>query len=146
MPTLSITPVKRAIYGKLSGDTTLNNLLGTPPTGYSKSIYYEVAPDNAPFPYVIFQKMSGVPTWAFARGTPAFDEDIWMAKAVDRSTSADVAESIAQRLDVLLTDGTLNISGATLLYLRREQAIDYSEVDSGVTYKHSGAQFRVIYS
>jgi hypothetical protein len=31
------TAVRRALYGKLAGDTTLNNLLGTPATNYSKS-------------------------------------------------------------------------------------------------------------
>jgi hypothetical protein len=41
------TAVRRALYGKLAGDTTLNALLGTPATGYSKSIYHQEAPDGA---------------------------------------------------------------------------------------------------
>lgn len=144
-PTLTVTPVRRAIYGKLAGDTTLNALLGTPSSGHSKAIYYQLAPDGAAFPYVVFQKQAGTPTYAMVRGTSAFDEDVWMVKGVDHSKSADAVEAVAQRLDVLLTDATLSISGATLLYLRRESTIDYSELDSGEVYRHSGALFRVIY-
>ncbi|HVJ27497.1 MAG TPA: hypothetical protein VM493_08125, partial [Vicinamibacterales bacterium] len=84
---------RRAIYGKLAGDTTLNNLLGTPASGYTKSIYHLQAPSTAAFPYVIFQKQSGTPTEAF--GDPsALENEVWLVKAIDRSTSADVAENI----------------------------------------------------
>jgi hypothetical protein len=55
------TASRRALYGKLSGDTTLNNLLGTPASGYSKSIYHQQAPANAQFPFVVFQKSGSRP-------------------------------------------------------------------------------------
>lgn len=138
------TPVRRAIYGKLAGDTTLNNLLGTVPTGYSKSIFHDIAPTNADHPYVILSKQSGVPTET--HGDPsAMENDIWLIKAVDDSDTADPAEAIAARLNVLLNDGTLSISGGTLLYLRRQSDVEYSEVTDGVQYKHAGALYRLVY-
>jgi hypothetical protein len=138
------TNVRRGIYGKLSGDTTLNNLLGAPASGYSKAIYHNEAPTNAAFPFVTFSKSSGVPTYAMTT-TSAFENDVWLVKAIDRSTSADVAESIAARLTALLNDASLSISGATLVYLRRESDVEYPEVgDDSVMYKHVGALYRLV--
>lgn len=137
------TAARRALYGKLAGDTTLNNLLATPPAGYSKNIYHQEAPANAQYPLVIFNRQSGVPTESF--GDPsALENDIWLVKAIDRSTSADVAESIASRISVLLNDAALSISGSTLLYLRRQSDVEYLETADGVRYPHAGSLFRLI--
>jgi hypothetical protein len=46
------------------------------------------------------------------------ENDVWLVKAVDRSTSADAAEAVAARMTTLLNDASLSISGASLLYLR----------------------------
>jgi hypothetical protein len=142
---VSTTAIKRAVYGKLSGDTTLNNLLGTPAAGFTKSIYYQVAPESAAFPYVLFAKQSGVPTEAF-NDPSAYDTDTWLIKGVDRSTSADTAEAIDGRIQTLLNDGTLSISGGALLYLRRQSDVDYGEVVEGVQYKHAGSLYRLVWT
>jgi hypothetical protein len=139
------TAVRRSLYGKLAGDSTLNALLGTPATGYSKSIYYAQAPDNATFPFVVFNKQSGVPTEAF--GAPSvMENDIWLIKGLDRSTSADTAEAIQARIAVLLNDASLSISGGTLMYLRRQSDVEYPEVNEGVQYHHAGSLYRLVYS
>lgn len=138
------TAVRRALYGRLASDTTLNNLLATPATGFSKAIYHQQAPANASFPFVIFNRQSGVPTEAMADPS-ALDTDIWLVKAVDRNTSADTAESISARVQTLLNDATLSISGATHLYLRRQSDVEYAEEANGVSYKHSGSLYRLVY-
>jgi hypothetical protein len=139
------TAVRRAIYGKLSGDTTLNNLLGTPATGFSKSIYHAQAPAAAAFPFVILNKQSGVPTEAF-NNPSAFEDDIWLVRATDRNTTADTAEAVAARVQTLLNDATLTISGATHLYLRRQSDVEYLETVEGVRYAHCGALYRLVYT
>jgi len=139
------TVVRRALYGKMAGDTTLNNLLGTPASGYSKSIYHGEAPQGAKFPFVVFSKSSGVPTEAF--GDPdALENDVWLIKGIDKSTSADTAEAIQDRLRVLLNDSSLSISGGTLLYLRRQSDVEYPEVTDGVTYAHAGSLYRLVWT
>lgn len=135
--------IRRALYGKMAADSTLTNLLGTPAPGYSKNIYYQQAPAKAQYPYVIFNKQAGTPRYAI--GARAYDNEIWLIKAVDRSDTADTADNIASRLDVLLTDSTLSISGKTQLLLRRESDVDYPETADGVTYRHAGSTFRLIY-
>lgn len=137
---------RRALYGKMAGDTTLNGLLAAPPAGFAKSIYYQMAPQAASFPYVIFSKQAGTPTYALALPT-AMDSEVWLIKGVARNTPGEVTDSpdsIAARLDALLTDGTLSISGATKLYLRRESDVDYAEPDGDKQYRHAGSLFRLI--
>lgn len=137
------TVVKRALYGKLAGDTTLNNLLGTPAPGYSKNIYYQQAPGTASYPLVIFTEQSAVPTEAFTDPS-AFENYVWLVKGIDQSDSADVAESISARIMVLLNDTSLTISGNTLCYLRRQSDVNFPETDDGRQYKHSGSLYRLV--
>lgn len=138
------TPVRRALYGCMAGDTTLSGLLGPPADGYTKAIYHNQAPNAASYPYVVFSKSSGVPTDTF--GDPgALETDVWMIKAIDQNTTADAAEAIAARLRDLLNDVTLSISGSTLLMLRRESDVEYPEVTDGVMYAHVGSLFRLVY-
>ena len=62
---------------------------------------------------MVFFKQAGTPTEAF--GDPAaFDTDVWLVKGVDKDTSADTVEAIQARIQVLLNDTTLSISGAEL--------------------------------
>ena len=137
------TPVRRAIYGRMAGDTTLNNLLGAPAAGYSKNIYHQQAPAGAQYPLVVFQKSSGVPTEAF--GDPsAIDTDVWLVKAIGRDTSADPAEAAAARIITLLNDAPLSISGSTLLYLRRQSDVEYPEEVDGQMYQHVGSLYRLV--
>jgi len=138
------TPVRRAVYGKLAGDTTLNNLLGAPPSGYSKSIFHNTAPPGARYPYVLFNKQSGVPTEAF-QDPSAFESDVWLVKAVGHDSTADPAEAAADRVKTLLNDATLSISGGTLMYLRRQSDVEFEEVTDGERYQHVGSLYRLIY-
>lgn len=137
------TATRRALYGKLAGDSTLTGLLGTPAAGYTQSIYYQQAPDDAHFPIVVFNKQSGVPTEAF-RDPDAFDTEVWLVKAIDRNSTADTAEAISARITVLLNDATLSVSGRAVTYLRRQSDVDYSEVSDSITYAHSGALYRLV--
>lgn len=138
------TATRRALYGKLAGDTTLNNLLGTPAPNYSKSIYHQEAPAGASYPLVIINKQSGTPTEAFTDPS-ALETDIWLVKGVDRNTTADIAESIQARVMVLLNDSAVSISGATTLYLRRQSDQEYLEVTDGVRYQHAGSLYRLVF-
>jgi hypothetical protein len=108
-----------------------------PATGYSKAIYHAQAPDNATFPFVVFNKQSGVPTEAF--GAPSvMENDIWLVKG-DRSGHQRRHRREHPSPDrVLLNDASLSISGGTLLYLRRQSDVEYPEVDEGVQYHHAG--------
>lgn len=137
------TPVRRALYGRLAGDTTLDGLLAVPADGYAHSVYYQQAPDDAHHPLVIFNKQAGTPTDTF--GIPgALENDVWLFKAIDRADTADTVEAVADRLQALLNDAPLSISGTSLLFLRRTSDVDYDEVVDGVQYKHCGSLYRLV--
>lgn len=138
---MSSVAIRRALYGKMAGDSTLTNMLWTPSSG--KAIYYQLAPQDAQTPLVIFSQSSGLPTYSFGQGGAPFEEELWLIKGLDVNSTADVVDDIASRLDALLTDGTLNISGRSQMYLRRDSQVSYSETDGGQEFKHSGHLFRL---
>jgi hypothetical protein len=139
------TGVRRAIYGRLAGDTTLNNLLATPPSGWSKSIFHRHAPDAAGYPFVVFNKQAGTPTYANV-SKPAYETDIWLVKAVDQNSTADAAEAVSQRLDALLTDAPLSIAGGdALMWLRRQSDVEYEEIEGGENFIHAGSLYRLVF-
>lgn len=140
------TPIRRALYGRLAGDTTLTGLLAAANPPFSQSIYYQQAPEDAKFPHVIFAKQSGVPTDTFGEAG-AFEEEVWLVKGVDRSASADLVEQIQARLVALLNDAPLSIAGRSLMWLRRQtdNGTEYLEVFAGQTFRHAGSLFRLVH-
>lgn len=147
---MSGNETRRALYGKLAGDTTLRAMLAGTITGsHMSSIYYQYVPPEADIPYVVFNKLSSTPIQEgfgpMGTAIPQVNTEVWMIQGVDSNTTADRADAIRARLNVLLTDGVINISGGTALYLRREFDRDYSEISDGVEYKHAGSEFRLTY-
>lgn len=125
-----------ALFAKLNGDAELTNMLAT-----TTSIFHRRAPLNAGFPFIIFQKQSGTPVWAFS-GRP-LDNQLWLIKAIDRAASASKAEDIFKRFDLVLTDPVLILSDGLLLFLRRESDIDYDEgEDPDNIIHHVGGSYR----
>lgn len=100
-----------------------------------------IAPAGTAAPYIIFQKMSGIDDWTFNDLTSR--DLVYMIKVVASGNSALGAGKALARIAVLLNDGSLSISGFTLLRSRQESDIDYSETSSGITYHHIGGLFRI---
>jgi hypothetical protein len=136
---------RRALYGKMAGDSALTTMLGTPATGYTQSIYHQDAPKGAGFPFIAFNLQAGSFTHAMQGGASIYEDDLWLIKGVDRAPSADIVDGIASRLEALLSDGLLTISGRTQMWLRPQQPIEYSEVTDGEMYRHSGRLFRLVH-
>lgn len=127
---------KAAIYSKLTGDSTLTNLLAS-----STSVYEAVAPQEADAPYVIYFKSAGTPNYTF---TDSYEDQVYTIKGVTQGPSAKIAGQIAERIDAVLTDGALTLSGRSQMYLRRIGDVELVETDSGVRFNHSGGTYRLI--
>jgi hypothetical protein len=152
------TVTRRAIYGKLTGDTTLTAMLGAAATGYTKAIYHEVAPQGAVYPLVIMNKQAGTPTYAATIFTTPRssvndplstleEQEIWLIKAIDHNTTANAAEAISARVTALLEDVTLlSPPSRTQRYLRRDADVEYAEVADGEVYRHVGSLFCLVTS
>lgn len=128
----------RAIYTALAANPTLTGLLG------GTAIYRAVAPENTDPPYVVFQTQSpSTPVWKI--GGLAWENALYMCKAVTLSTSAAAAGTIAgEIIGTLGGTATPTIAGYSIVGWRRVQDIDYSEVGpAGQVYQHRGAIFRI---
>jgi hypothetical protein len=127
---------RRAIFDRLSGDATLTGLLAAP-----GNIYHQVAPQTATFPVVVFHKAAGTPVLQFVGAY--VQNDLWSVRAISQGSSSTAAEEIAARVDVLLDNAELAITGRVHLYLRRDSDIDMSEQDGADTFAHVGALYRL---
>lgn len=141
---------RRAIYGKLAGDTTLNSQLATPEAGRAHNIFFDEAPPGTPFPFVLFARQSPeIPVYTL-KGR-AYGNELWLVKGVDEQDTemgtADRVEEIAERIKVLLTDpsGFSIGAGGRLMWLRPTQDVSYSEFDADLRIIHAGATFRLSY-
>lgn len=124
-----------AIRTKLVAD----NGVGGVNTLTSGRIYRHVAPQSAASPFVVFQQMSAVDeyTWTLRDHRRI----LYQIKAVSDGLDPAAAGVIAKRIDTILTDGSLTISGGTLLYLRRTADVEYTELDGDRYFQHLGAIF-----
>ena len=141
--------VRQAIYERLNGDTNVTGKLANTNQG---GINHAVAPSNRDYPLVIFHKQSGTPTNLVGFGERWRDSteenQLWLVKAIAKGNAGSAeaaAHAIANRLDGGgVSGGTLPGSGGTLLHMARESDVSYAEVQSGETYFHHGALYRVI--
>jgi hypothetical protein len=130
---------RQAIYTKLAATSGITTHVGGTA---SPRIFHEQAPPDAAYPLVIFSKMAGTKTRAF-QNPNAFNREVWMVKAVDRSTSSSIAEAIATATDAALDGGTLTVSGKTLADLSHVGDVEYLEESGDQQYRHAGATFAV---
>lgn len=129
---------RAAVFAKLNGDLTLTAMLAT-----TTSIYHRRAPLNSAFPFIIFNKQSGIPIWAFG-GNPIANQT-WLFKGIDRANSSSKAEDIDKQIGVVLTDPVMTLTDGTLLYLRRESDVDYEEgTDPDFQIHHVGGLYRTM--
>ena len=99
------------------------------------------APQGSVEPYVVFQEQAGVDSYTFSARNPR--SLVYLVKVVDVGPSGLRAAQAAERIDTLLTDKPLSMTGLANLRLRRESDVEYIENDNGKTYQHYGALFRV---
>lgn len=132
--------VRHAITSVLLADTELTDMLSEP-----EAVYHRVAEQSAVTPFVILQKQSGIPRYSLGGGPNNFYEDeLWTVKAVDIALTAEIAEAIDVRLRALLHDAPLDVEGTDTLWCRREQDVDYGEIEEGTIVHHVGAMYRVL--
>jgi hypothetical protein len=128
---------RAAMWAALNGDASLTRLLAT-----TSSIYHRRAPLAAGFPFILFAKQSGAPSWSF-KGPP-LDSEVWIVQGIDRAPSAATAEDISTQIDTVLTDPNLTLSDGTLMYCRRQSDVDFEEgSDPDALIHHVGGLYQV---
>lgn len=128
--------IRQGLFNALNGSSAIKAKV-------EERIYHQQAPEGAAFPYVIFAKSSGVKIRVLKSGSQ-LKRDVWLVKAVDRTSSSKLADEIADVLDALLDEGTFTVSGKTVIDLYHVGDVEYVENDGDKSYRHSGATYGVV--
>lgn len=132
--------VDTAIYSRLAADVA-GTATGTLGQLGATNVYRALASQGSVEPYVIFNEQAGTDSYTFsARDARSL---LYQVKAVGKGSSALVPAQMAERIDALLTDAPLSLSGWTNIRLRRESDVEYVEVANGQQYHHLGGLYRV---
>lgn len=129
--------IDNALISKLSGD---NTLLGYCPNG----VYYGEAPEGMTR-FVVVQLMEETDVAQF--GERAFEDGLYLVKAVMLSTANGNIQAAAARIDALLENATLSVSGYTTAGIYRDSRVRITEVDdmdSSIRWYHRGGYYRVV--
>jgi hypothetical protein len=122
-----------ALYSALNGDTQLSALS-------TSGVWQEqAAPKTAP-PFTIFYMVPGSEPEHVFGGGEAFTGVMLAAKGV--ALNADVAEQIRERLQELLANADLTVTGFNVLSLLRSRDLTFHEEVAGATRYHRGDYYK----
>ncbi|MFA5208299.1 MAG: DUF3168 domain-containing protein [Candidatus Paceibacterota bacterium] len=127
--------ISSALYLTLQQGTALTALLAG-----TTSIYKDIAPDNASYPYVVFNLQGGGET----NETPNRESNvIYYIRGYSKTSTAN-AGNIATQIDSLLHGKTLTITGRNNFWTAREGEIENTEIlSNGDRVYNAGALYRV---
>lgn len=131
--------VDAALQSKLSSDAPLMALM-------TDGVFFDEAPQGATkFVLVSLVDEHDAPMF----NARAFEEAIYLVKAVELATTGVNAKAAAARIDALLDNGTLAPSGYTLMAMQRLERVRYTEVDeldAATRWQHRGGRYQVVVS
>lgn len=128
--------IDNAVIAKLGADATLLALM---PNG----VYYDEAPAGSTR-FVIVSLIDEVDVPVF--GGRAYEDALYLVKAVALSTSNADMKAAAARIDAVLEDAVLAVAGYTPMVLCRETRLRVTEVDDldeSIRWQHRGGHYRV---
>lgn len=126
--------IREALYSELAGDSSLIAELDG-----ATAIYYSVAPQGTPRPYVVFFNAGGGPENIFPGDLTS---ERYVIKAV--ADSLDKALDIDADIKGAIHKQTLTVTGVTNIWTRREDEVSMAEVgDDGKLIYHEGGFYRI---
>src|SRR5689334_23165636 len=129
--------IDAALVTLLNNDATLMGIL-------TDGAYFDDAPqDKTKFAIVSLIAESDEPEF----GGRAYEDALYLVKAVLRNgVKADIVAAAA-RIDALLEDQPLTVTGYTWMTMHREERVRYLEVDDvdpAIRWHHRGGRYRVM--
>lgn len=131
--------VDDAIVAKLAADSALMAIC-------TDGIYIDEAKQNAT-KFVIVSLVDEHDAPMFQKR--AYEEAMYLVKAVVLGTSGADVKTAAARIDALLDYGTLTPTGYNLMAMRRVERVRYTEVDEidhSIRWQHGGGRYTVMVS
>lgn len=131
---MSSATIEAALYSTLNSDTTLMAIVS--------GIYRNVAPPSATYPFLIFQRISSRDSYTLTQRVSSAYR--YQLKVIAEGYSAASATTAMARVDTLLTDQSLSVTGKTLWVMRRVNEFEYAEMgEFGVVYQHVGGDWLI---
>lgn len=131
--------VDAALVSLLAADATL--------TGYMPDgVFVDIAP-NSKTKFVIVSLVAHNDNYMF--GGEAYEQSVYLVKAVDNATSGVTVKSAAARIQALLQDAILSVTGYAASPISRDERIRYTEVDDinqDIRWQHRGGHYSVLMS
>lgn len=128
--------IDNALVAKLGADATLLSYC-------TNGVYWDEAPPNSTkFVIVSLAEQSDEAKF----GGRAYEDALYLVKAVALSTANANMQAAAARIDALLEDQTLTVSGYTHMVMHRESRVRITEVDdedASIRWLHRGGYYRV---
>lgn len=131
--------IDAAVVAKLSGDATLMALM-------TDGVYVDVAPTGkSKFVIVSLVIAQDEPQL----GETAYEQAVYLVKAVERHASGATVKTAAARIHALLNYGSLTVTGYSHMLTRRVERIRYTEVDQvdqDIRWQHRGGRYEIFVS
>jgi len=128
-----VKQIEQMLYSTLDSDATLKQRA---PGG----VWRGVAP-GVQGTWVVFSLVSELDVYTF--DIRAMVEAFYQVKAIAPGESSAPAWSAAERIETLLTDKPLTMTGGSLLMIRRQQILSLTETDGGEQYQHAGGIYAI---
>jgi len=132
-----LNAINTGIYNKMNGATALTSLLAG-----TTSIYYQQAPDEATFDYVVFSHVAGGPNNDYAGDSR--DQIVFIRGY--STTGPAAAGSIDAQISTLFHRGSVAVAGYTNYWTAREediQLVENAPEPGGVKIWMAGANYRI---
>lgn len=137
---MSVNAMGSALYGALAADATLGSLGCT-------GVYMDLAPQAATYPFLVLGLVASDDSYTF--DVRSHQTAAWQVTAWDQGGSARRAGQLMDRVDQVLTDGTVTVSGYSTLMIRREGQVPTQaqrDEQTGLELRAQGARFLVVVS
>lgn len=127
--------LEEALYAKLTSDATLMAIA----TG---GVYNSLAIQSATYPLILFQQIRGTDQYTFTRRVST--QHRYQIKCINEGYDNEPCRAAMERIDTLLTDQTLTVTGKTFWMARRISEFAYAEPAlSGKAYQHVGGDWLI---
>ena len=125
--------LQTAVYSLLSGDSTLDGLVGN-------NRIYDSVPQNSAYPYVVIglETSSNIGTKTLDGNIYSLDIDVWSQYRGQKQI-----KQVMERLYELLNDATISVSGASSIMSYVRNTSTFVEVDGITRHGLVTVEFRI---
>lgn len=125
--------LEAAIYTALHGSATLLTFVS--------NVYNTVAPSSATYPFLVFQKVSGVDSYTYKQHIAT--EYLYQVRIIGNDANKDKLMDAMTQVNALLTLQPLSVTGFRVDRVTRDGDIpDMAQDDNGTTLLQVGATYR----